>query len=179
MGKKPKSKTVSTYQKWVAGKYGLYAGTFACPTIPATIVTLINWEEWFGKSNISLPFGFACLLVTVIVAVLGVLKSDTVFKKADIALYYLSGMFMCIGLTCLFLASLFSQMGYLWLYTASGLLGSGVCITVEKKVFEPRIAEYKGLIDEFTLDNKARRKKARMERARAEAEAEASRQATE
>lgn len=179
MEKKPKSTTLTTYKKYKALKYGLFAGTFICPVIPATVLTAINWQEWFNKTSVSLPFGFACLLVTVITAIVGVLKSDTVFKKADIALFYLAGIFVLIGLTCMFLASLFSQMGYLWLYTSSGLLGGGVCATVEKKVVEPLIGEYAELISEFALDKKSKRKQERMEKARKEAEAEANYQATE
>lgn len=169
MAKKQKSKTVSTYKKYKAAKYALFGGVVACPTVPATIVTLINWEEWFNKSSISLPFGFSMLLVTVIVAIVGVLNSDTVFKKADVALYYLAGIFMCIGLTCMFLASLFSQMGYLWLYTASGLLGSGVCSTAEKKVIQPKIDFYRKLIDENGLDRRSRRMQESIQIAKEEA----------
>lgn len=179
MTKKPKYKTVQMYHRWNAGKWALLSGTFACPILPATIVTLINWEEWFNKSSISLPFGFATLLLTVVLAILGVLKSDVVFKKADIALFCLSGFFMCIGLTCLFLASLFSQMGYMWLYVGSGLLGSGTCVVVEKKVFEPNIELYKKLIAENCLDAKSKRKAKKEEQARKDAEEDAKRQAVD
>ena len=143
MTKKPKHKTVQMYHRWNTGKWVLLGGIFACPLVPVIIVTLINWEEWFNKCSISLPFGFATFLLTVVLAILSVLKSNVVFKKADIALFCLSGFFMCIGLTCLFLASLFSQMGYMWFYVGGGLLGSGMCVAVEKKVFEPNIKFYK------------------------------------
>ena len=171
--KKPKSKTVSTYKKLKAGKIALNVGTFLAPIVPATVVTIINWEEWFQKSSSSLPFGFASILITVVIAILGVLKSDTVFKKADIALYFLACLFACIGITCMFLASLFEQMGLMWVYTSAGLLGSGVCVTVNKKVIEPQIDFYKGLIADNCLDNKSKRKQERIERAQQEARREA------
>ncbi len=177
--KKEKSKTLSAYNGLRVGRVALLAGSFACPVGTASIVTLINWEEWFANSGKSLPLGFACLLATVVLAILGVLKSDVVFKKADIALYCLAGFFMLIGLTCMFLASLFTQMGYMWLYTGSSLLASGACITVEKKVIEPELAFYKGLVEENALDNKTKKINARRERAKAEAMAEAKRRAVE
>lgn len=179
MGNKPQSKTVTSYKKYNAAKYALTAGAFVCPLVPASVVTAINWEEWFAKSSSSLPFGFACLLLTVITAIIGVLKSDVVLKKVDIALYFFGGVLILIGLTCIFLASLFTEMGWLWIYTASGVLGSGVCVTVNNKVIKPIIDDYKGLIDEFALDKKSQRKAQRLERARREAEAEAKQQATE
>ena len=120
MEKKKKGKTLTTYHKYKALKVGLDVSTFVLPIVPATVVTAVNWEEWFSKSSASLPFGFACLLLTVIAAIIGVLKSDVVFKKADIALYFIAGLFALIGLTSMFLASLFNESGYLWLYTASG-----------------------------------------------------------
>ncbi len=175
--RKEKSKTLTTYKRLKGAKYGLYAGTFACPLIPATIVTAVNWEEWFNKSGMSLPLGFACLMLSVVIAVVGVLKSETVFSKIDVALYCLAGFVACVGLSCMFLASLFTQMGAMWLYTASGILGSGVCITVENRAIEPELKFYKGLIEENCLDYKSKKRKEREERARAEAEAEARRQA--
>ena len=167
------------YNRWRVGKYALLAGTFVVPTLPATITTLINWEEWFNKSSASLPFGFATMIMTVIIAVVCVLKSDVVFKKADIALYYLSGLFMCIGFTCMFLASLFTQMGLMWCYIGAGLLGSGVCATVEKKVVEPNVEMYAQLIKENCLDAKSKKQKKKEEQARKDAEEDAKRQAVD
>lgn len=179
MNKKPKMKTVQMYKRWNVGKWALLSGTFAFPLVPATIITIVNWEEWFNKSSISLPYGFATLILTVILAIIGILNSETVFKKVDIALFCLAGFFMCIGLTCLFLASLFSQLGFMWLYVGAGLLGSGVSVVVEKKVFEPNIEFYKKLIDENCLDEKSKRRKAKEEQARKDAEEDAKWQAVD
>lgn len=179
MNKKPKLKTVQMYHRWNAGKWALLSGTIACPIVPATIVTLINWEEWFDKASASLPFGFASLILTVILAIVGVLKSGAIFKKIDVAIFCLAGFFMCIGFTCLFLASLFTQMGFMWLYVGAGLLGSGVCVVVERHIVEPNIKLYKGLIEENCLDEKSKRKKKREEQARKDAELDAQRQAVD
>lgn len=172
MAEKKKSKTVSSYRKWKTAKVCLFAGAITCPIVPASIVTMINWEEWFQKSSHSLPFGFAFLLLTVVFAVVGIINSGTIFKKADVALFFLGGLFMCIGITSLFLAKLFEQMGFMWLYTGGGIIGSGLCVVSENKFVEPNIELYSGLVDEFILSKKAKRKQARIARARAEAEAE-------
>lgn len=177
--KKPKLKTVETYKKLVFGKYALYAGTFAFPLVPATIITIVNWDEWFAKSSTSLPFGFASMLVTVILAIIGILNSGTILKKAEIALYILAGLFICVGITNLFLASLLVQVAYVWLAVGAGLVGSGTCAVVEKKVFEPNIKLYKKLIKDNNLDYKSKREKAREEQARKDAELDAQYQAVE
>lgn len=179
MNKKPKLKTVQMYQRWRNGKYALLAGAVASPLLPATIVTIINWEEWFQKSSISLPFGFASLILTVIVAILGMLKSEVIFKKADIALFFLAGLFMCVGLTCLFLASLFTQMGWMWMYVGGGLLASATEVVVERRVIEPNVQFYKALIEENCLDEKSKRRKKKEEQARKDAELDAQRQAVD
>lgn len=180
MKKENKSQTLLKYEKYKRGKYYLYGGTFLCPVIPTVIVTGINWDEWFNKSGSSLPLGFATMLLTVILAIIGILKSGTIFKKTDIALYFLSGLFLCVGITNLFLSSLFSQVGYLWLYTGAGLFGSACCILAEKKLVEPKIEEYKKLVEDNGLDlksrEKAERKKLAEEEARKLAEEEASKQ---
>lgn len=177
--KKPKLKTISMYRRWSFGKYALFTGAFLCPVIPAAVVTGINWDEWFNNSSISLPFGFACLILTVIFAIFGILKSDVIFKKHDIALFVLGGFFACVGFTCLFLANLSAQIGYMWIYVSLGLLGSGVCVVVENKVFEPNIIMYKKLISENCLDVKSKRAKKREEQARRDAELDAQHQAVD
>lgn len=178
MGKKT-LKTVKAYRKWKWGSRALRAGTFICPLTPATVLTAVKWEEWFGKSGLSLPFGFACLIVAVVSAIVGIMNSDTVFKKADIALLCVAGWFMVVGCTCLFLATLLTQMGMMFIYVGCGLVGSGVTVLVDKKVFKPNIDFYAGLISENKLDRKSKRRAQREEQARKDAEEDAKRQATE
>lgn len=179
MAKKPKLKTVQMYHRWNAGKYALFTGTFACPVIPASIVTAVNWDEWFGQASYSLPFGFSCALVAVIVAILGVLGSDTVIKKKDIMLVWIATLLALIGASCLFLANLLLQMGWMWIYTGGGLLGSAICVSVEKNVVEPNVKMYKDLIAKNCLDAKSKRQRKREEQARKDAEEDAMRQAVE
>jgi len=169
MAKKQKSKTLSTYKKLKATDVGLKVGTFVLPIVPAVVLTGVKWDEWWGKANVSLPFGFACLLLTVVSAVLGIMKSDTIIKKKDIGLFYLTITFCLIGITCLFLASLFSQIGYMFLYTAAGLLASATGNIVDEKVIKPKRDFYKKLVEDNALDPKSRKKLEKQRRAEEEA----------
>lgn len=175
--KKPKLKTIQMRDRWRAGKWALNAGVFACPLIPASVILGINWDEWFNKAGVSLPFGFASLLVTVVGTILAILNSDTVFKKGDIALFVIGALLALVGVTDLFLASLLTTMGYMWLIAGGGLVGSATCYKVEKKVIEPNLQMYQSLIEQNCLDAKSRRQAKREEQARKDAEADRQAQA--
>lgn len=179
MAKKPKLKTIQMRDRWRAGKVGLYAGVVASPLVPSAVVLGINWDEWFNEAGISLPFGFACLILAVVSAIVAILKSDVILKKVDIALYIIGGIFLLIGIADLFMASLFATMGKMWIIAGGGLLGSATFNIVEKKVVEPNLAFYNKLIEENCLDAKSKRKKAKEEQARKDAEEDAKRQAVE
>ena len=170
---KKKLKTIQERNKYRAIKAGMFAGVFASPLVPATVIIGVNWDEWFNKAGASLPFGFACLLLTVITAIVGILKSDIIFKKVDVALYSLAGFFLLIGITNLFLATLFATLGKMWIFVGTGLLGSGVFYTVEQKVVEPNLKFYNKLIEENCLDVKSKRQKAKEEQAKKDAEEDA------
>ena len=177
--KKVKSKTISTYKKWNAARWGLFAGQFAAPLMPAAIMTAVNWEEWFAKSGTSLPLGFASLLVTVILAVLGLWKKNEIIEKTVSIVFYLALLFFMIGVTACFLASLFSNVGYMFMATGGGLLASGICDQVNKSAVNEKVKEYRQLIDDNNLDDKAKRRQERKDRARREAEEEARKRAIE
>lgn len=165
MAKKFKSKTLSTYKKLKHGNRALKVGVIATPLLPASIITGINWNEWFAQSGFSLPLGLGSLLVTTLLAILCLVKSDTVIKKKDTALIFLACLFLCLGVTNLFLASLFTQLGYMFIYTACGLAGSFGEYEVSKRIMDPKIEEYKKLVEENCLDTKSQKRKERKEQA--------------
>ena len=180
MAKKELPKTVIAYRKWNAAKWGLYAGMFAAPVIPASIMTAINWNEWFAQSGVSLPLGFASLLVSTVLSIIGIWKKDDITNKAVSAVYYLALIFVCFGATFLFLANIFSQVGYMFLLTAGGLAVGGTSDQVNKSLVKPRVEEYKKLIEENALDERAKKKAERKAQAKLDAEKELKeRQATE
>lgn len=170
MSKQPKLKTVQEYKKWNGAKWGLYAGMWASPVIPASIMTAINWDEWFAKSGVSLPFGFSMLLVSTLLAIVLIWKKDDIMNKAISAVFYLALLFACLGGTMLFLASLYTQVGYMFLLTAGGLVVSGVSDQINKTLVKPNVDYYKELIANNQLDAKSKRRAEREEQARRDAE---------
>lgn len=170
MAKEKKERTtLSTYKMLKSSQVGLKTIVLAAPFIPATVITGINWNEWFETCGASLPLGFASLMVTVFIALLGVLKSDTVLKKKDIALYYLCTLLVFLGATNLFLASLFSSLGWMFVFTAAGVLASAVTNTVNNRVLTPSVEFYKGLVEENQLDKKSQKRAQKKQKAQEEA----------
>ena len=172
MHKKEKSPTVRTYKNWKSARLALYVATFSSPLIPASIMTIINWDEWFQQSGISLPLGFASLLVSTLLSIIGIWKKDNLMNKTISAVYYLALLFVGFAAAFLFLANLMSQVGYMFLATAGGLLAGGTADQVNKSLVKPRVKEYRNLIDKNGLDARAKRKLERKKQAKLDAENE-------
>ncbi len=170
--KKKVSPTIKSYRKWSTAKWSLYGATFAAPVVPATVMTIVNWDEWFAQSGPSLPLGFVSLLVSTLLSIIGIWKKDDIANKAISAIYYIALLFVCFGATFLFLSSLFSQVGYMFMATAAGLVASGTADQVNKSLVKPRVEEYKELIDKNALDERARKKQQRIAQAKLDAENE-------
>lgn len=178
--KKQKSKTVSTYNKWRATKVGLYVGKYLAPCVPASVITAVNWDEWFVNAGASLPMGFATLLISVIVTILAITKGDDLVNKNVSKIYYIAGVMSVWAISFMFLANILQSMGQMLLWTIAGILASGTCDQLNMKLVNPRISEYKALIDDNCLNSSARKRAERKARAEAEAKAEAeAQQATE
>lgn len=170
--KKQKSETLINYEKWNRAKKALYVGMFSAPLAPATIMTIVNWDEWFKKSNASLPMGFALLLVSTLLSVLAMWKRDDLINKKISFVFYLCGLFVMFGASFLFLANLMAQVGYMFLATAGGLAISGTADQVNKSLVKKRVEEYKQLIEENALDERSKQKRQRKEQAKLDAEKE-------
>ena len=180
MAKKEVSPTVKAYKKWKVAAVGLTIGTFASPLLPATLMTAINWDEWFAKSGVSLPFGFSALVVSTVLSIVGIWKKDSLVNKTVSAVFYLSIVFMFFGVAFLFLANLMSQVGYMFLATAGGLAVGASADQVNRSLARPMVKEYRKLIDRNALDPNAKKKAERKKQAREDAEnEEKERQATE
>lgn len=167
--KKVKSETISAYKKWNAARIGLYTGMYVMPLMPATIMTCVNWNEWFNASGVSLPMGLITLLIGVLMAIMGITKRDELFKKNVSGLFYFVLVFAIIGISFKFLANICNQMGDMFLFTACGVLGSGGCDQLNKSLVKPRVEEYKELIESNFLNAKAKAKQERKLRAEQEA----------
>jgi hypothetical protein len=79
--KKIKSKTVQKRNALRATNVAMIGAKFVMPVVPATVMTIINWDEWFDKTNGGLPAGFITLLIATIIAVVGIMKRDDLAKK--------------------------------------------------------------------------------------------------
>ena len=168
-----KSKTISTYRKWATAKWSLYAGMYALPLIPATIMTGIHWEEWFESCGTSLPFGFVSLLLGVALTILGIAKKDNIFKKQLSGVFYIALVFAVLGIAFKFLSNICNQMGDMFLLTTLGILAGATSDQVNKSLATPRLKEYKKLIEDNCLDTRSQKRKERKERAAKEAKEEA------
>lgn len=181
MKKKIKSKTISKYRKLKITSYLLKAGTYMCPFIPATIITYVNFDSWFIENNngLSIGFGFGSLLISILITIIGVMKRDDFLKENISALFSMTVILACWGISFLFLASIANQFGYMLLYSCLGLIGSATCDQINKTKISKDISFYKELISENDLDAKERKRKEKKEKARQEALNEAKRRATE
>lgn len=165
---KKKKTTIQHYNSWKRLKYGLYAFQWTAPIIPATIITAINWQEWFKENN-SLPFGFVSLLVSVLLSILMIYKRDETAESKVSPIYSVAMIIAVWGVTFLLLGSLMNNMGVLFLATAGGCVGSGTANQVIQSKVQPMIDEYRKLIDENLLDKKAFEKEQRAIQAKEEA----------
>ena len=172
MAKKAKSPTLVRYKRWKLASFGLKAGAYAAPLLPATIMTIVNWDEWFAQAGVSLPLGFVSLLISTLLSIIGMWKKDDLLNKKVSAVFYLAILFCCFGATFLFLAKLFSQVGFMFLATAGGLAVGGTADQLNKSLVNVRVEEYAKLIEDNVLDDKAKKKAQRKEQAKLDAEKE-------
>lgn len=160
--------TLQHYRNWQIGKNALYVAQWSTPFIPATVITAINWEEWFANQGWTMPFGFATLLVGIFVSILSFYKNDEDAEKKVSGLYQICFILAIFGVSFLLLANIMNQMGFFFLATAGGCLGGATANQVNKTKVKPRIAEYKELIDANFLDKKSQEKEQRRLQAESE-----------
>lgn len=177
---KEKSKTKSSFNKWRFAKWSLYIGTYLSPLLPASILTVSNWNKWFKLSDnkLSIGMGFVSLMISVIITIIGVAKRDSILKEKISPLFYLSLVIACWAISLMFLASIANEFGNMLLYTSFGLVGGATCDQINKsKVIKEVNFYYQTLIDNGLLI-KQQKEKERREKIKAQAESEAKRRAT-
>lgn len=171
--KKAKSKTLSTYRKLQGADISMSIGKYALATVPAVVMTAVNWDEWFTNAGASLPAGFSMLIVSTVLAIIGISKRDDIVKKNVSGLFYVGLVFLCFAISFKFLSNICNQMGDLFLLTSLGIFGGAVDDQVNKTVVKPAKEEYKKLVEDNLLDPRSKKRDERRKRAKAEAEAEA------
>ena len=178
--KTPKTQTQKSYRNWSIVKWLLYGGTYATPLIPAGIMVGVNWEEWFTpQESVSLGLGFASLLLTIVITIVGIGKRDKILRDSFSPLYYFAMILALWAIVLMFLASIAHELGTMLLYTCFGLVGGATCDQFRKTKVDENVNMYKALINEFELDDKQVARRRKRERARALAEEESKRRAVE
>lgn len=169
--------TLQEYKKYKRIDRGLKAGVVVTPTIPAFVITGINWQNWFGKAGVALPLGLSAVLASTVIAIIAVLRSDTVFKKKDLILLTIGLVFAVLGIVNMFFASIAMQLAQINFSIALACVASFVEFKVDVKAIQPKVLEYQELVETYALDPKSAAKKERAEKAKAEAEAKAKKEA--
>lgn len=170
MAKKQKSPTISAYKKWKLTGSAFWLGKYLLPITPATVITAINWNDWFVDAGASLPMGFASLLISVLVTIISIAKKDDLVEKNVSSLFFIAGIMAVWAISFMFLANILQQMGQMLLFTVAGIVGGGITDQLDMKLAKPRIAEYKKLIEENGLDKRSQKKIVREQKAKEEAE---------
>ena len=173
-----KSKTVRNKNilKVVSGS--MWGAKFALPFIPATIMTIINWDEWFANTHGSLPAGFLLMVVGTLVSIVGIWKKDKFMEKHISPLFVLVIGLVLVAASFLLLANILYQAGMMFLYCAAGALAAAIDDQVQMSVVSPRLVEMEEDIKEGGLDRKTNKREARRKKRLAEME-EARRRAVE
>jgi hypothetical protein len=170
---KKRTRTEKEYLKLKAGSVALNSGVFLCPIIPGTIITCINAEKWFAAKPYSIGLGFATLLLTMVMAILMVVKKSDTFKNVS-KLWGSAILMVMLGVSFMFLAEVAGNLGMMFLATAGGIAGSGICNEVDKLVLKPKLEHKKLVIEGAGLNRKENAKKLKLEqdikRAKEEAE---------
>lgn len=168
--------TLTLRNRWRVAHYGMKVSTYLAPCIPASIVTGVHWDEWFkasGGGGWSLPFGFATLLIAILLSIALILKKDEEIMKKVSPIIYATIIVTLLGISFMFLANIGNVIGQMFMYTAAGLIASLGADQFDKLKAYPKYKEYQKLVTDFGLDKKAAAKLARRKKAREEALAKA------
>lgn len=175
---KVKSKTVRNKNILKAANATMWGAKFALPFVPATVMTIINWDEWFANTHGSLPAGFLLMVVGTLVSIIGIWKKDKFMEKHISPLFVLVIGLVLVAASFLLLANILYQAGMMFLYCAIGALAAAIDDQVQMSVIAPNLAEMEADIREGGLDKKVNKREARKKRRLAEME-EAKRRAVE
>lgn len=164
-----KSQTLKSCEKWQGARVSLYVAKYLAPVLPATVISLVNWEEWFAQTSWSLPYGLATLIIAILSTVIGITKKDKLVETKVSPIFFIALIMSIWGIAFLFLANIMQEVAYMLLWTCLGILASATADEVNTQVVEPRIEEYKTLIVENGLSKKQQAKIERQKKAEQEA----------
>ena len=165
MEKKPKR--TKTQKKLTALKAldGFMIGSkYVVAELPATIMVIVKHNDWFPTvtQTVSVSTGFSMFCITILVSLFCMARKEETYKKISpflTAAIYL----IIIGVICLFMASILSDLGWLCLYTGVGMVVAVVEDMVEKNVVKEKIKYWSSVLASAGLDTKETDEKARKE----------------
>lgn len=167
--KKEVTHTEKVYSRYKWGHRGLWVSKYLLSVTPATIQVGVNWNEWFnGYSAPQIASGFASMLVSVIMSIYLITKKDKDFTDKFSPLFAVCLCLGMFGVSSLFLASLFSEFGYMLLYTCAGVLAGASADQVDKSIITPRRDEYASIMKEAGLNKNENKRLAKVEQAKKE-----------
>lgn len=172
--KKKITRTQKLSKRWKGAKIAAHGGTYLCPFLPATILTIVNANEWFAAKSWSVSLGFITLIISLLTCLIGIMKKDKLFKKNVSAIFPFAIALLCFGISFMFLGSIAENLGLMFIFIACGCVASGICHQVEIKVIDRKVLWYESILSEAGLNEKQlkteRKKQMAIELARKEAE---------
>lgn len=170
--KQPKT-TLQKLNYWKRWNKGLTASEFAMPLIPFGIILGLNWNDWVGDSaskGTSLGLGFGMLVVAFIAAAIGIWKKDEIVSSKFSGIFYVAIVMGIVGFAFVLLAEIFFSLGWMFVYIAAGVLGSGTVAQVNKSYVSKKVIRYQALVKENGLDKKSAKELEDEEQAKKEGE---------
>lgn len=174
--------TIKTLNKYKRMRYGLKAGTYGACLVPSAIILGVNWNQWFTVSegeSVSIGVGFGMLMVSTISTIVCIMKKDEEFMKKFSPLLYVAVLCALWAVSFMFLASVMSEAGKMFMYIAIGIASGGVIDQTNKTVVEEKYQIMVKVADENGLTKKGDFMKKALKQAKLDAEEKEKREAVE
>lgn len=167
---KIKSKTLRQRNALIVTNVVMYGSKYAMPFVPATVMTIINWDEWFAQTNGGLPAGFLALVVATVISILGILKRDKLAEKHISTIIPFALALFVVAASFLWLSNVMHQAGMMFLYTACAVAVSAIDDQVQQSVVKPALIEIEEDIKDAGMSKKENKRQERKKERLAEME---------
>ncbi len=183
MAKQRKPMTTVAKRNWLSfADKATRVGYYGAPLVPVAVMVGINWDEWFVKSHNgwTVGGGFIMLVLSTLLTYFAIAKKKKLFEQFS-AFWSVAIILVSWAVALLLLSRLLSDLGFMLLYIAFGVVGSAILDETDTRVLKPKAEFYANLCRDTGLDAKEEKRKAKEAAAKvqAEAEAEARRRAVE
>ena len=170
--KQPKT-TLQKLNLWKGWQLGLTVSEFAMPLIPFGVILGLNWNDWVGDSasqGTTLGIGFGMLVVSVVLAIIGIWKKDEMVKSKLSGIFYVAIVLAIFGVSLKLIAAIINTFGDMLLYVCISVVGSGTIAQVNKTAITKEVVRYQALVKENGLDKKSAKELEDAEQAKKEGE---------